>query len=178
MKNTGRQKLMCLYFVKIITGISQSPCWVEVGRVETNAFKKNSFHTFVVVFITVTQIIVVHNSLSWIDSSKMSCFVSNVCLVPGFFTCTAWLTVNRVFQCHPCSAVAQYEKGCVKVRQATSVLWPSMLLPTPLSLPKHSIPPQPSAKIKRKHPQNISKAGIWPRSKRRMNVWNRLALKW
>lgn len=33
--------------------------------------------------------------------------------MPGFFTCTAWLTVNRVFQCHPCSAVAQYEKGYV-----------------------------------------------------------------
>lgn len=89
-----------------------------------------------------------HNSLSWIDSSKMSCLVSNVCLAPGFFTCTAWLTVDRVFQCHPCSAVAQYEKGCVKVRQATSVLWPSMLLPTPLSLPKHSIPPQPSPRLK------------------------------
>ena len=39
-------------------------------------------------------------------------------------------------------------KGCVKVRQATSVLWPSMLLPTPLSLPKHSIPPQPSPRLK------------------------------
>lgn len=68
--------------------------------------------------------------------------------MPGFFTCTAWLTVDRVFQCHPCSAVAQYEKGCVKVRQATSVLWPSMLLPAPLSLPKHSVPPQPSPRLK------------------------------
>lgn len=68
--------------------------------------------------------------------------------MPGFFTCTAWLTVDRVFQCHPCSAVAQYEKACLKVRQATSVLWPSMLLPTPLSLPEHSIPPQPSPRLK------------------------------
>lgn len=33
------------------------------------------------------------------------------------------------------------------------------------------------AKIKRKHPQNMSKDGIWPQSRRRMNVWNRLALK-
>lgn len=68
--------------------------------------------------------------------------------MPGFFTCTAWLTVDSVFQCHPCSAVVLYEKACLKVRQATSVLWPSMLLPTPLSLPKHSIPPQPSPRLK------------------------------
>lgn len=43
---------MCLHFVEILTGISQT-----VRSVETNACKRKSFHTVVVVFITVTQII-------------------------------------------------------------------------------------------------------------------------
>lgn len=30
--------------------------------------------------------------------------------MPGFFTCTAGLTVDGVFQCHPRSVVVQYEK--------------------------------------------------------------------
>lgn len=30
--------------------------------------------------------------------------------MPGFFTCTAGLTVDGVFQCHPCSVVVRYKK--------------------------------------------------------------------
>lgn len=36
--------------------------------------------------------------------------------MPGFFTCTAGLTVDGVFQCHPHSVVVQYEKGLCEGR--------------------------------------------------------------
>ena len=78
----------------------------------------------------------------------MSCLVSNVSLCQAFSHAQLDSQSIEYFNVIRALRWLGMKKGCVKVRQATSVLWPSMLSPTPLSLPKHSIPPQPSTRLK------------------------------
>lgn len=87
-------------------------------------------------------------SLTWIHSGEMSCLVSNVSLCQGFSHAQLDSQSIEYFTVICALRWLGMKKGCVKVRQATSVLWPSMLLPAPLSLPKHFIPSQPSPVLK------------------------------
>lgn len=95
---SGRRSGTWTFWLKWLYGY----CWIKVGRVG-KCFGRN-IDSFLNMCVTKPRI-----DSQIIRAAK--CHVWWIMLpMPGFFTCTAGLTVDGVFQCHPRSVVVRYEK--------------------------------------------------------------------